>query len=120
MSTNTPQNAIFKGDDTGAFGNQFITITVKNPQLYPISKLVAVTNSGCCIPDKVFTDPDYFQTEEIELTVNYSHAETVKLNSSNTLKMVAFDMNNLQKTCPQTLVFYAQNGVISKNGQSQC
>ena len=120
MSSNQSQIPVYKGDDTGAFGNQFITITVKNPNLYPILKLVAVTNSGCCIPDKVFTDENYFQTETIELTVNYSHEETAKLNSTNTLKLVAYDMDGLQKTCPQNLTFYAQNGVIRKNGQSCC
>lgn len=120
MSTNTPQSAIFKGDDTGAFGNQFITITVKNPLLYPISKLVAVTNSGGCIPEKTFTDENNFQTENIELTVNYSSDETAKLNATNTLKLLAYDMQDLQKTCPQTLTFYAQNGVTRKNGQSNC
>ena len=117
MSSNQP---VYKWDDTGAFGNKYITITVKNPQLYPISKLVAVTNSGCCIPDKVFTDENNFQTETIELTVNYSSDETGKLNSTNTLKLVAYDMQGLQKTCPQTLTFYAQNGVLRKNGQPCC
>lgn len=110
MSTNNP---IFKGDDTGAFGKRFITIICKNPNLYPISKLVAVTNSGC-IPDKVFTDPDNFQRETIELTINYTSEETSKLNSTNTVNLVPFDMNGLHETCRQTLVFYAKNGVLSK------
>lgn len=120
MSSNQPQTPVYKGDDTGAFGNRFITITVKNPQLYLISKLVAVTNSGCCIPDKVFIDENNFQIETIELTVNYSSDETTKLNSTNTLKLVAFDMQGLQSTCAQTLTFYAQNGVLRKNGQPCC
>ena len=120
MSSNQSQIPVYKGDDTGAFGNQFITITVKNSNLYPILKLVAVTNSGCCIPDKVFTNENHFQTETIELTVNYTSNETEKLNSTNTLKLVAYDINGLQYTCSQTLTFYAQNGVIRKNGQSCC
>lgn len=110
-------NAVFKGDDTGAFGNQFLTITVKNSKLYPISKILAVTNSGACIDNKPFTDADNFQREEIELVVNYSSKETVKLNQgANTVNLVVFDEQGRQKTCPQTLVFYAQNGVISRNG----
>lgn len=114
MSTNTPQNAIFKGDDTGAFGKRFITIICKNPNLYPISKLVVVTNSGSCIQNKEFTDPDNFQRETIELTINYTSEETLKLNSTNTLNLIPFDMNGLHETCRQTLVFYAKNGVLSK------
>lgn len=113
-------NAIFKTDDTGAFGNQFITITVKNPNLYAVSKLIAVTNSGVCIPNKSFTDPDNFQRENITLTVNYDSKESAKLNNTNTLNLVAYDEQGRQKTCPQTLTFYAQNGVITKNGQSCC
>lgn len=113
-------NPIFKGDDTGAFGNQFITITVKNPLLYPISKIKFVVNGGNCIKPKVFTDENNFQTEEITLTVNFTSDETTKLNATNTANLVAYDMNGLQYTCPQTLTFYAQNGVITKNGQSCC
>lgn len=111
---------VFKTDDTGAFGNQFITIKVTNPQLYPISKILFVVNGGVCIPPKEFTDEDNFQTEEITLTVNFSSAETARLNASNTGNLVAYDMQGLQYTCSQTLTFYAQNGVILRNGQSCC
>lgn len=114
-------NVIFKGDATDAFGNNFITITIHNPLLYPISKIEAITNSGCCIDNKPFEDESHFTTETIELVVNYSSAESVKLNQgANTLNIVAYDMQGRQKTCPQTLTFYAQNGVITKNGQSCC
>lgn len=113
--------AIFKSDDTGAFGNKFITITVKNPNLYPISKLVAVTNSGTCIENKTFTDENNFQREDIELVVNYSSKETTMLNQgANILNLVAYDMSGKQSTCPQSLTFYAKNGVISRNGQCFC
>lgn len=113
--------AIFKSDDTDAFGNKFITVTVKNPNLYPISKLVAVTNSGTCIENKPFTDENNFQREDIELIINYSSKETTMLNQgANVLNLVAYDMNNKQSTCAQSLTFYAKNGVISKNGQCFC
>ncbi len=113
-------NPIFKGDDTGAFGNQFITITVKNPRQESVSKIEVITNSSMCIPKKVFTDENNFQTEDIELTVNYSSKETEKLNATNTVNVVAYDMHGLRTTCPQSLTFYAKNGVISRNGQSCC
>lgn len=111
---------LFKGDDTGAFGNNFITVTVKNPLLYPISKIEFVTNSGNCIPIKTFTNENNFQTEEITLTVNYSSEESSRLNATNTGNLVVYDMNGKQSTCPQTLTFYAKNGVILKNGQCKC
>lgn len=107
-------NAIFKGDDTGALGNKFITIKLKNPELYPISKLKFVVNGGCCIAPKVFTDENNFQQEEIELVVNFSSEETSKLNATNTGNLVGYDMENKQFTCPQTLTFTAKNGVLCK------
>lgn len=114
------ENAIFKGDDTRAFGNNFITITVKNPNLYQISKLVVTTNGGICIPDKIYTDADYFAKEDITLYVNYSSAETPKLNNgANVVNLVVYDMNNYPQTCPQYKTFYAQNGVI-KNARPCC
>ena len=107
-------NAIFKGDDTGAFGNKFITIKTKNPELYPISKLIFVTNGGCDIAPKVFIDENNFQQAEIELVVNYTSEETQKLNAVNTGNLVAYDMDGRQSTCPQTLTFTAKNGVLCK------
>ncbi len=114
-------NTLFKTDDTAAFGNAFITITIHNPNLYPISKILAVTNSGCGIANKVFTDPNNFQSETVEIVVNYNSEETAKLNQgANILNIVAYDEQGRQKTCPQTLTFYAQNGVISRNGKPCC
>lgn len=107
-------NSIFKGDDTGALGNNFITIKLKNPELYLISKLKFVVNGGCEIPPKEFTDENNFQQTEIELVVNLSSEETSKLNATNTGKLVGYDMVNRQFTCPQTLVFTAKNGVLCK------
>ena len=112
--TSNLTNPVPKGDDTGAFKRRFITIVCKNPNLYQISKLIAVTNSGCLIPNKEFTDSDNFQRERIELTVNYSSEETMKLKATNTLNLVAYDDEGLQATCPQTFVFYAKNGVLSR------
>ena len=104
-------NAIFKGDNTAAFGGNFLTILVKNPDLYPISKLIFSVNGG--IIQKQFTDPDNFQREETALTVNFNSQETVKLNSSNVGNLIAYDAEGLQETCIQSVKFYAQNGVIN-------
>lgn len=114
-------NAIFKGDDTRAFGNHFLTITVKNPLKHAISKMEFVTNDDMSgIPAKPFTDENNFQVENITLTVDYSSEETSKLNATNTGNLVVYDMLGRQTTCPQSLTFYAKNGVISRNGQYCC
>lgn len=112
MSSNT----VFKTDDTGAFGNQFITIKFKNPRLYPVSKILVVVNGGVCIPPKEFTDENNFQIEETTLNVNFVSNETAKFNAANVVNLVAYDMQGLQYTCRQSFTFYAQNGVIIKNG----
>lgn len=104
---------IYKGDDTGAFGNTFITLKVKNPELLAISKLVLSINGGCIT--KTFTDAHNFQAEEIVLRINFSSAETAKLNVSNTVNLIAYDEQGKQSTCRQSVSFSAKNGVITKN-----
>ena len=94
--------SIYKGDNTGAFGNQFITINLENPQEYPISKAIFVC--GCI--QKVFENPQF------PLMVNFSSDETSKLRPSNVCHLVVFDANGKQKTCTGTLTFSAQSGVI--------
>ena len=114
-------SSIIMTDDTDAFGGHFGTITIHNPKLVPISRIEAVTNSGTCIPNKSFTDANNFLRELIEITIDYSSKETAKLNQgANTLNIVTYDIAGKQKTCPQTLTFYAQNGVITRHGKSCC
>lgn len=96
-------NAIFKGDNTGAFGNSFITINLNNPLGYPISKAIFVC--GCF--QKIFENPVF------PLVINFTSEETKKLNISNVCYLVVFDSLGRQKTCKGTLIFKAQNGVLS-------
>lgn len=103
---------IFKGDDTDAFGNNYITIHIANPLQMPISKIIFSVNGGML--QKTFTDESHFTDENIELIVNFNSQETAKLNARNVGNVVAYDMRNRQKTCPQSLVFSAINGVIYK------
>ena len=105
-------NAIFKGDNTAAFGGNFLTIKVKNPQLYKISKLLFVVNSGAIQKPFNGEDYNYFQTEETLLTVNFNSQETQKLSTANIGNLIAYDENGLQETCVQSVRFNAQNGVI--------
>ena len=96
-------DAIYKGDNTGAFGNSFITINLSNPLDYPISKAIFVC--GCF--QKTFENPIF------PLKINFTSEETKKLNISNVCYLVVFDSLNRQKTCKGTLIFKAQNGVLS-------
>lgn len=103
MSANTP---IYKGDDTGAFGNDFITINLNNPLNYTVSKVEFVINNGTCIPPKTYEDPTF------PLVINFIKEETEKFLGVNVCRLIAYDENGLRKTCNNTLTFYAQNGVI--------
>lgn len=103
MSVNTP---IYKGDDTGAFGNNFITINLNNPLNYAVSKVEFIINGGGCIPVKTYENPSF------PLTINFTKEETEKFLGVNVCRLRAYDENGLRKTCNNTLTFYAQNGVI--------
>lgn len=99
-------NPIYMGDNTGAFGNNFITINLENPLGYQITKAVFVCN---CLT-KTFENPQF------PLTVNFDSSETAKLRSSNTCFLVVFDELGRQKTCTGNLTFKAQNGVLPNGG----
>ena len=94
--------SIFKGDDTAAFGNSFITINLENPLEYPISKATFVC--GCF--QKSFENPIF------PLVINFTSQETAKFSNANTCYLVVYDSIGRQKTCQGTLTFKAQNGVI--------
>lgn len=93
---------IYKGDNTGAFGNSFITINLDNPLGYPISKAIFVC--GCL--RKTFKNPIF------PIVVNYTSEETAQLRASNVCYLVVYDSQGRQKTCQGTLTFNAKNGVI--------
>lgn len=105
---------IYKGDDTSAFGNNFIKIIISNPEQRPISKIVFSVNGG--LITKEFTDESNFTTDEIELYVNFNSTETAQLSGKNVGNVYCFDMHNRQYTCRQSLIFSAINGVICKHG----
>ena len=102
---------LFRGDNTAAFGNNFLTIKIKNPDLMPISKILFVVNGG--LFKKTFTDANNFQVVETTLTVNFNSAETEKFSAVNVGNVVVYDIKNRQQTCPQSLTFYTQGGVIN-------
>jgi hypothetical protein len=103
--------AIFKGDNTAAFGANFLTISVINPDLVKISKIVFVVNGG--VIKKEWTDENYFQVAETTLIVNFNSEETKKLYATNIGNLVTYDEHGQQYTCPQYVSFNAREGVIN-------
>ncbi|MBQ1988393.1 MAG: hypothetical protein II234_00620 [Clostridia bacterium] len=101
-------NPIFKTDDMGAFGGG-ITINLKNPNNFEISKVIFVC--GCI--QKVYENPTF------PLHIAPTSEETAKFNVTNVCYLIAFDSEGRQKTCRGTLTIPAQNGVL-KDGRTCC
>lgn len=97
---------IYKGDDSGAFDNNFITINLENPLDYTITKAIFVC--GCL--QREYLNPIF------PWVINFSSAETNHLKAANTCYLVVYDEQGRQKTCQGTLTFKAKNGVICNGG----
>lgn len=101
--------AIYKTDDTAAFGNSFITINLENPLGYTISKAIFVC--GCI--HKTFENPIF------PLVINFNSAETGGMGFTNTCYLVVYDSEGRQRTCKGNLTFKTKDGVIN-NGRTCC
>lgn len=102
MSVSEP---IYKGDNTAAFGNNYITIYLNNPLEYPVSKAEFVVNNGCPKLQPI-------ENPVFPLVINFTSEQTAQLQANNTGKLVVWDSQGRQLTCKGTLTFSAQNGVI--------
>lgn len=92
----------YKGDDTNAFGGNFITIDLVNPYEFEVSKAIFVV--GCI--KKEFEQPVF------PLRVNFNSEESARLNFKNTAYLVVFDSEGRQQTCKGVLNFPMKEGVI--------
>ena len=105
-------NSIYKGDNTGAFGNQFITINLGNiPEGYSVSRADVYVNS-CLFKT--------FQTPVFPLRINFTSEETLSFRSTNVVNLEVWDDQNRNKQCKGSLVFDCQNGVISNVRRNCC
>lgn len=95
-------NRVFKGDNTGAFDNDFLEIELENPNNYTISKAIFV----CGKIKKVYENPVF------PLKINLDEAETSKLKYSNNCYLVVYDAEGRQETCEGTLTFFGEKGVL--------
>lgn len=98
---------IHKGDDTRAFGNNFITIFIDNPAHVVISKVVFTV--GCI--QKPFDYPEF------PLKINFNKKETAALNYINTGYLTAYDKDGNPMECEGSITFYVINGAIRQNGK---
>lgn len=91
-----------QGDNTKAFGGNFITIFMDNPAHIPVSKVIF--SVGCI--EKSYIKPEF------PLYINFNSKETKALNYINTGYLTAFDVDGKQMTCEGSITFYCINGVI--------
>lgn len=95
--------SIHKGDDTNAFGFNFLTINLQNAQDYIISK--AEIKIG--VIKKVFDNPVF------PLQVSLNKEETVQLDEfNNKCFMAIYDTQGRKYTCEGTLSFKASPKVV--------
>ena len=93
---------IRRGDDTDAFGFDFLTINLDNPQGYVITKAeVRISTIR-----KIFTNPTF------PIKISLSRAETEKLEEQNKCYMAIYDSNGKKYTCEGTLTFKADPKVV--------
>lgn len=95
--------SIFKGDDTGAFGQNFIKIDFTNADQYTISKCIF----QCGPVQKVYTRPQF------PIYVNFTHEESKRLYQASECYLQVFDEKGLRQTCTGTLTFTAKPQVIA-------
>lgn len=94
---------IHKGDDTNAFGFNFLTINLENAQDYVISK--AEVKIG--VIRKIFDNPTF------PLQISLNKEETDQLNEfSNKCFMAIYDTMGRKYTCEGTLSFKASPKVV--------
>ena len=95
--------AIHIGDDTDAFGFDFLTINLENASEYIITK--AEVRIGPV--KKIFNNPVF------PLHVSLNKQETDQLNEyKNSCYMAIYDQNNRKYTCEGTLSFKASPKVV--------
>lgn len=100
MSTNY---VLRKGDNTKAFGNNFLEITLEKDENEPMPSKVEF-EAGCIV--KPFINPKF------PLYVNFDEAETSKLNYVNVGYLKCYDALGQPWTAEGSITFYCRNGVI--------
>jgi len=94
--------AIYKGDDTAAFGQDFIIINCSGLEGQTISKAIF----QCGPIQKIYTRPQF------PIRVNFTHEESKKLYQNSECYLQVFDENGLRQTCEGMLPFTAQAQVV--------
>ena len=88
---------IYQGDNTAAFGGNFLTISISSESGSVPTIKRAEIKIGCVC--KTFENPSF------PMTINLTEEETAKLSSVNTAYMAVWDVNGRKKTCQGSITF---------------
>ena len=94
---------IWKNDDTGAFGGNFITIRAKIPEGQTVSKAKFKVGD---LPVMTFENPEF------PIVVNLTPAQTRQLKQQNTCYLAVYDSAGRKATCRGSITFVARDEVV--------
>lgn len=88
---------IFQGDNTAAFGGNFLTINISSESGIVPTITKAELKIGCIC--KHFSNPTF------PMTINLNEEETAKLSATNTAYLAIWDIEGRKKTCQGSISF---------------
>lgn len=94
---------LYRGDDTNAFGKEFLTIELENEKEFIVTK--AEFQCGTLL--RVLENPVF------PIQIALDRAETKQLRNENLCYLRVYDENGLRETCEGTLVIETQKEVIN-------
>ena len=94
---------IYRGDNTGAFNNSFITIRAKVPEGQRI-KLAKFKVGN--LPAMTFENPEF------PIVINLTSAQTLQLQQQNICYLAVYDELGRKATCRGTITFVAKEEVV--------
>lgn len=97
--------SIFKNDDTGAFGNNFLRIN--RPKGIGDNVVISKAEFRCgMLPVMVFENPEF------PIDINLTASQTKQLAFTNYCYLKCYDEDDLGQTCEGTISFKAKAQVV--------
>jgi len=94
---------IFRGDDTGAFGQTWLRINLDIPSTWTVTKAELKIGN---LPVMEFDEPEF------PLPVNLTSAQTARLKDNNTCYLALYDEDGLKQTLESSFTFYTRKQVV--------
>lgn len=92
---------IYQGDNTAAFGGNFLTINISSESGIVPRITKAELKIGCIC--KTFANPTF------PMTINLNEDESAKLQAQNTAYLAVWDAEGRKKTCVGSITFNSQS-----------